>query len=372
MAQKIYFDESGFTGSNLLEKNQPFFCYASVSTDDLESKEFVDYIIRKYKIAAAELKGSTLVNSKRFRPAVNEILEHFSGRMRAVINDKKFSLSGKFYEYVFEPVLASKSSLFYDCSFHRFIANYLHFAHIIKSETAEELHVGFENAMRDKQPMSEFLLANKKDTTDEILNDIAEFASINHLVIQDEVSYLRENGRQKWILDLTLTSLYNLLADWNTRIPKIDAYCDTSKPVFENVEQINVMINSGKQVFVNSRGIDIPLTFNLSREVTLSDSKTTHGIQIADIVAAACVYSFSKKNEDGEFYNKWQQQFEEEILYKACCVIPSPENLDPKNKECILNYFILKTLVKKSRAGLDILDNIEAEIKELRILANSI
>ncbi|HBQ0943525.1 TPA: DUF3800 domain-containing protein, partial [Klebsiella pneumoniae] len=113
MVKNVYFDESGFTGNNLLSKDQPFFSYAAVITDEEESKQFVDYIIQKYSIAAGELKGSTLVNSKRLQPAVDEILNHFRGRMRVVVNEKKYALSGKFFEYIFEPVLAAKSSIFY-------------------------------------------------------------------------------------------------------------------------------------------------------------------------------------------------------------------------------------------------------------------
>ena len=128
LVKNVYFDESGFTGNNLLSKDQPFFSYAAVVTDDEESKQFVDYIINKYSIAAEELKGSTLVNSKRFQPAVDEILNHFRGRMRVVVNEKKYALSGKFFEYIFEPVLAAKSSIFYNLKFHLFISNIMYFS----------------------------------------------------------------------------------------------------------------------------------------------------------------------------------------------------------------------------------------------------
>jgi hypothetical protein len=38
MAQKIYFDESGFTGNNLLNEKQNYFAYASVATNPDEVK----------------------------------------------------------------------------------------------------------------------------------------------------------------------------------------------------------------------------------------------------------------------------------------------------------------------------------------------
>lgn len=70
------------------------FSYAAVITDEEESKQFVDYIIQKYSIAAGELKGSTLVNSKRLQPAVDEILNHFRGRMRVVVNERNMPFQG--------------------------------------------------------------------------------------------------------------------------------------------------------------------------------------------------------------------------------------------------------------------------------------
>ena len=54
----IYCDESGFTGENLLHDEQIIFSYASISCDEIEAEEFAKYIIKKYKIQTAELKGT--------------------------------------------------------------------------------------------------------------------------------------------------------------------------------------------------------------------------------------------------------------------------------------------------------------------------
>jgi hypothetical protein len=37
MVQRIYFDESGFTGNKLLNEQQKYFAYASVATDPEEA-----------------------------------------------------------------------------------------------------------------------------------------------------------------------------------------------------------------------------------------------------------------------------------------------------------------------------------------------
>lgn len=54
MTQKIYFDESGFTGNNLLRPVQNFFAYASVATDDDEARDIVESLIAKHRVQGNE------------------------------------------------------------------------------------------------------------------------------------------------------------------------------------------------------------------------------------------------------------------------------------------------------------------------------
>ncbi len=73
MTQKIYFDESGFTGNNLLSERQEIFSYGSVASNDAEAKEVVEHIIKKYKIQNGELKGGRLLGNRRGKQAITEL-----------------------------------------------------------------------------------------------------------------------------------------------------------------------------------------------------------------------------------------------------------------------------------------------------------
>lgn len=88
MSQKIYFDESGFTGNNLLAPDQRYFAYASVATDDNEAALFVSELVAKYGIQGGELKGSKLVRFNKGRKAIDEILGRFSKRLKVSISEK--------------------------------------------------------------------------------------------------------------------------------------------------------------------------------------------------------------------------------------------------------------------------------------------
>lgn len=362
MVKNVYFDESGFTGNNLLSKDQPFFSYAAVITDEEESKQFVDYIIQKYSIAAGELKGSTLVNSKRLQPAVDEILNHFRGRMRVVVNEKKYALSGKFFEYIFEPVLAAKSSIFYNLKFHLFISNIMYFSLIAKDEYSELLHSRFEDFSRGKILVNSFIEPVIGTKNSEIMMDIHDFAKHNISIIEEEYEGLEGTGFDKWLLDLTTTSLYNLLCDMSSRFGTLRAICDSSKPLITHQESFNEMIGNDEIVFETYNNKKVPITFKLSEPIILSDSKVTHGIQITDVIAAASIYVLNKKKSKERYHAKWLTHFEDEIFYWQCCVVPTPENLDPKNVNSYLNRYILQEIAERSRKSIPVLDDIEKDI----------
>ncbi|POE24978.1 hypothetical protein BV923_00710 [Pectobacterium odoriferum] len=362
MSQKIYFDESGFTGDNLLSPNQEFFSYASVATDAEESKDIVEGIIKKYNIQNGELKGSRLLNSSKCHRAVDEILTHFHGRMRSTISDKKYALAGKFFEYVFEPVIANKSSIFYNLNFHLFISNYLHVEFIAKDETAHDLYHDFEDIMRSKKELSVLLTSPKNDRRTQVFQDIIDFTNLNKSKVEEELSSLEGDGHMKWILDLTTTSLFTLLADWGTKYEQITAICDSSKPLINDQEIFNAMINRTEKLFNPVLRKKIPLTFNLEKQISLSDSKTHHGIQIADVIAAVSVYLTNGKNSEQNLYKKWSKYFDENVFYWPACVVPSYEDIDLDRIETIRNVYLLNEITNRSRNGNPVLDGIEKDI----------
>jgi hypothetical protein len=150
MLQKIYFDESGFTGNNLLHPHQRYFAYGSIATDDVEAKEFVTALIKKYGIQGGELKGSRLVQFNKGRKAVDEIFSHFEGRIKLSISEKKYALACKFFEYIFEPCISDINSLFYGIGFHKFIANMLYVEFLARGAGAEQIFGDFEGLMRSR------------------------------------------------------------------------------------------------------------------------------------------------------------------------------------------------------------------------------
>ena len=269
--QKIYFDESGFTGNNLIHPSQEFFSYASVATDDDEAKDFVEYIIRKYNIQNGELKGKNLVKFNRGRKAIDEVFLTFEGRIKVSISNKKYALACKFYEYIFEPCISENNILFYNINFHRFVSVLLYVEFASKSKGAEEIFIEFEQLMRDKDLTklpSIFNSSIHPDNSSSIIQ-IREFAQCQVKNIIDELESLPGDGIGKWLLDLTDTALFTLLANWGKEHNQITAICDFSKPINHNQDLYNIMINREDRIFSSMSGEKHPITFNLAEPIQL-------------------------------------------------------------------------------------------------------
>lgn len=343
MAQNIYFDESGFTGNNLLNEQQNYFAYASVATDPVEAKEVVARIMKDYGVQGTEIKGKGLVKRYQGKRAIDDILNHFQGRVKISISDKKYALAGKFFDYIFEPSLSEISSLFYGINFHLFIANILYVEFIARGMGAEDIFREFESLMRDmdEAKLNSLFSSSVQEGNSPIFTQIREFAIHQKTEIKGELDSLRVGATGKWILDLTGSALSSLLGHWGLMHDEITAICDESKPLMENSDFFDGMIGrKGETIFVDSPTGKQPLTFNLSGPIQFASSAVEHGIQIADALAAAAVFAVS--NPDDPFAQKWAAMLPE--IGKYGSVMPDFDHLDLHGVPAKLNAIVLMEL----------------------------
>lgn len=233
MSQRIYFDESGYTGNNLLHPQQKFFSYASMATDEAEAMQYVEALIYKYGIQGGELKGSRLVRSNRGRKAIDEIIGHFGSRIKLSVSDKKFALACKLHEYIFEPCYSGINSIPCRTDFHRFMANILYVEFVARGAGAEDIFHEFEEVMRSKDlSRLDWIFSNSEHADNSsIICLIREFAQARVDDIQAELVSLMDSGGGKWILDLTNAALFTFLSCWGTEFDGLTAVCDYSRPL---------------------------------------------------------------------------------------------------------------------------------------------
>ncbi|QMW03176.1 DUF3800 domain-containing protein [Spirosoma foliorum] len=109
---KIFCDESGYTGADLLERAQPYFVYSGIKLDDKATGEIKNYIYSNYNIQNSEIKGKLIVNNQKGREVISHIFKRYGKFARIVFHDKKYALAAKIIEYGIEPYLTS-SEIFY-------------------------------------------------------------------------------------------------------------------------------------------------------------------------------------------------------------------------------------------------------------------
>jgi hypothetical protein len=354
MSQRIYFDESGFTGNNLLNKNQTMFSYGSVATCDDEARDFVEYLIKKYGVQNGELKGRQLIKYNKGRKAISEIFDRFQGRIKVSLSNKKYALSGKFFEYIFEPCFSENNSLFYDINFHRFVANILYFEFIARGAGAEEIFLEFENLMRnsDQADLDSLFSTTVHHENSPIMVQIREFALSQKEAIKRELDSLPGDGIGKWILDLTDTALFSLLANWGLEYEQVTAICDDAKPLQHDQQLYNAMINRENKHFSHMEGEKHPITFNLSGPIQLVDSKTYHGVQLADAIAAASVYAVSEVSD--KYANEWREFIPDIAIYGS--LIPDSDYVDLNKYEVQRNADVMLELHSRATKNQSLLD----------------
>ena len=120
---EVYCDESGFSGNRLSDAASPFFVYSSVAIGRDRAAELVQRIMRDYRLQGKELKGSNLLKNNLGRKAVASVLAETLPISQSVAYHKQFALACKLFEYIYEPVIANSSSVFYNIGFHKFVSN---------------------------------------------------------------------------------------------------------------------------------------------------------------------------------------------------------------------------------------------------------
>jgi len=359
----LYFDESGFTGDNLLNDDQQTFAYGSINIDPERAEKLVSYIIQKYEIQNGELKAVKLIRRDAGKQAILEILEEVAQDVKVSVSDKKYALAAHFFEYIFEPVIAEKNSIFYDLEFHKYISNVLYISFITNDDLAKQILPIFEKLIRNKDlsHIEEIiaLLNNNPNKSEELdfFEKVLSFVDAHKDIIYQEISTL-----PPWTLDLSLTSLHSLLCEWGVIGKEMVAFCDNSKPIEQKQEFFSNFI--GREDIVYSQfsknvGKPMPITYNL-KEINLVDSKVHYGVQLADIVATASTYSFQMFKKSDEFSEKIREKLLPRLVYAS--VFPDFDYIDLEKKEVKLNALIFEELISRTKNGLPVLENIEEYI----------
>jgi len=343
--KELYFDESGYTGDNLLNSKQRTFSYGSVCIDEIKETPIIKSIIKNNGIQGNELKGARLLKSNRGRKFLKFLVDQYSDSVKICIHDKRYALAAHIFEFLIEPVIADFNSYFYESNFHLYITNILYLYLQTNNMEVEQMFCEFEAGIRKRnliERLNELGLAKK---TDDPCRMIFEFGLLNREKIEGELGDATKS-RERWMLDLSLTSLYSLLTEWGQVHSPIYAICDESKPLAANSNIIDdIMLHRTDSASYKIMGEDIPLTCNLAQPIKFGLSKDSIGLQIADCFAA--IGSFCYEYEYDDFTKYCLPKIEKAISRRS--IWPQINKFDDLDTKCHL--CILIELLQMAREG---------------------
>jgi hypothetical protein len=364
----VYCDESGFTGNNLLSEEQPHFVYSSVAIESANAEKIIAQVIKSFRLQMSEIKGSKLTKSQRGKDAALWIMGSCSNSASVVVVEKQFALAGKFYEYMFESVLAPHSTLFYQLNFHRFISNALYVHFVARDEITTRLLHTFEQSLIEKdfdriEKLLESLKRSRKAPP--FIRRIATFCLGNKQDIITEWNTLRDYQELgKWILDLTLTALHSLLASWGKQGEQVEVYCDDSKPLLRQASFFDSFINYSERVYIDFAGKNLPVTYNLAKSVQMVNSKDHPGIQIADVFASSIAYALKNRGDD---FSEQCVELCKDVFHENS-MGPDLDYADLDSRSGFTNLQILEILAERTRRHQDLFYNLPLRIVEIRSL----
>lgn len=330
----IYCDESGFTGNDALNVDQPYFSYASVNIGSAEAADYLNDFRERHKIKSHEIKGSVLLSRPRGRDAVQELLFDMLPQSRLYISQKLYSLCGRFFEYVFEPLFAGHNGPLYYSAFNQYIAVSI-YASIIpyKGKDLRVLIETFEAVMRHKvRPEALFTISNH---INEEMMMISEFMSIHQEAILKELD--DRPFLDKWILDDTFTALWSVLSSWTEVQSGLEVICDESKPLADSVDVFKVFIGRNDKSYYRTPSGEIKqMLISLDSEIVLKKSIDVPGLQIADVLASSLTYA-AKNAAIDEQARDWVTRIFQEP-YISCAVGPDIERFSDKRERCFSGF----------------------------------
>lgn len=123
----IFFDESGFTGYNLLDPAQPVFSIASADISEARAEEVLRTSFPRYR-------GEEFHFTNIWRSGNKEGLRRFCNHLHEVadvsfcyVTDKRFAVLTKIMDYLVEPAITDAGYDFYDEGFCWRYSNYVYF-----------------------------------------------------------------------------------------------------------------------------------------------------------------------------------------------------------------------------------------------------
>lgn len=287
----IWFDESGFTGEDLMNPDQRHFTLASTIIADTEAAEILRSCFPDYK--GTEFKFSALWRRDSHRRGLlrlAEILPAHYDRLFAYNIDKRFSLLIKFIDYLIEPLFYGMGFDFYSDGYSRRYANMVNsdLSALDGGKVYDEIITRWNRFARS--PTLDELASLKAFATEQqksIRTSLSAFfetvgKGIDFLTVGDE---RLENFQQT--NEIQVTGMLQSVSYWREqRSEDFRIVHDESKAFFRQRDMWNTMLRDDLDPIEMISAAGTTAIFPLRVTETVSEcSERSASIQLCDVIA---------------------------------------------------------------------------------------
>jgi hypothetical protein len=284
----IFFDESGYTGRNLLDPSQPHFVIASSRVDDLESARILADIFPRFKGVEVKFKDVWRRYKDRLLPLCEALGERASDLYLWQV-DKKFCVLQKLIDYLVEPVAYRAGYDFYKNAHAYKYSNYVYFG--LNRIAAPEL---YDSTV---QAFYEFASEPHDASLSRLVFRLRLFASsapaemkfFFDIALQGALKFHEHSNIKtfKDSLEIYITSMLNCVGFWSQNAKEdLDLYHDRASVFFSQKDLWNALISKKVSDQLHPVANGPPIRFPLPVGSTNSlDSKSNKAIQICDLLA---------------------------------------------------------------------------------------
>ncbi|MBW3589865.1 MAG: DUF3800 domain-containing protein [Actinobacteria bacterium] len=286
---RVAFDESGFTGGNLLDADQPIFSLASI----LEAEEIERSLVQTAVPAPSpEFKFVVLERSGPGRRKLLDILSMpiLTADVATVsVLHKPFVVVSKIVDLLIEPAYHLKGLDFYEGDRHLAYAELLyHQGPALDNESWIGLVRAFVDAIRNKSVVSlEAFLSHlghlqglaEREIHQVLMEIPTTVPKLQDLLLTDEGSLDQ--------LDLSMTALLQQCQRWSARLPRFAVLHDQSKAIDRwkiYAERLMDPDSPKWTMHVGTKEVTYPLG---ATGIQFAESASSWSIQIADLLAGA-------------------------------------------------------------------------------------
>ena len=354
MKNIVYFDESGNTGQDMLNKDQKVFVLASVDFNEEEQKKLIDIFGTNNEIHFKNLK-----KSGKGREKILEFLNHSlidESHIMIYTAHKEFNVAGQITDILIETVMHNNGFDLYQHGRNIAYANWIfyfgnfywskdlykrlleEFIRMIRLKTEESINIFYKIA-------------------EELLDSVKEKNVIQPIV--ESRKHISDIMRSidKYSIDVTFSTFLVLCDKWYKQTKKkIDVRFDESKQInhynyfLEHTRKISEISPETVEIGFDSRKMTFPPQIN---SMEMVDSRNEFGVQCADLIASSIAFMYN--NEEGRFapFSKQIQQSKLLELSNSYTLWPtnevSAEALNMKNGEGINPVdFITSTFLRNT------------------------